>query len=76
VRGGGVNLGYGEYDIRYAWRATAILVTLTLVVMYTERYASSIVANNSKGHEYINRRCILDIINIHPDGHPILRNNG
>lgn len=36
MRGGGVNLGYGEYDIRYAWRATAILVTLTLVVMYTE----------------------------------------
>lgn len=35
MRGGGVSLE-GEYDVAYAWRATAILVTLTLVVMYTE----------------------------------------
>ncbi|GAB6947574.1 MFS transporter [Vulcanisaeta sp. JCM 16161] len=35
MRGGGVGLK-GEYDVAYAWRATAILVTLTLVVMYTE----------------------------------------
>ncbi|MFP3485557.1 MAG: hypothetical protein RXO23_06200 [Vulcanisaeta sp.] len=24
MRGGRVDLGYGEYDIGYAWRATAI----------------------------------------------------
>ena len=35
MRGGGASLE-GEYDVAYAWRATAILVTLTLVVMYTE----------------------------------------
>ncbi len=35
MRRGGVGLE-GEYDVAYAWRATAILVTLTLVVMYTE----------------------------------------
>ena len=35
MRGGGASLE-GEYDIAYAWRATVILVTLTLVVMYTE----------------------------------------
>ncbi len=32
---GGTSLG-GGYDVAYAWRVTTILVTLTLVVMYTE----------------------------------------
>ncbi|WP_069807693.1 MFS transporter [Vulcanisaeta thermophila] len=36
LRGGAGLGGEGEYDVRYAWRATGILVTLTLVVMYTE----------------------------------------
>ncbi len=35
MRGGGASVE-GGYDVAYAWRATAILVTLTLVVMYTE----------------------------------------
>ncbi|MFB6471215.1 MAG: MFS transporter [Vulcanisaeta sp. AZ3] len=29
-------MDYDEYDVRYAWKAAAILVTLMLVVMYTE----------------------------------------